>query len=250
MNSKVRNILIITFICLISKVSTGALCFPACLLFCAANPVVFQAALVSGGVSEIACLPGCGIACSMGLFVPAACFSEDTQLKVKESNKIVSKEIKYIKRNDYVYTLNANGSQSYTKVVSNIKSKGNFEFVDIFCRNGLEKKELKVTTNHALIIENENQKKLLLAKNLKIGMKFLDDNNEYCEIIQLKQLFLNEKYTLITEEGTVISSGIFSSTICENDIDENLSLEKNLEKLILCQAKMTRLNKIVKYFIN
>lgn len=230
MNSKVINFLIIFCICLISKVSGGALCFPACLIFCAANPVVFQAALVSGGVSEIACLPGCGIACSMGLFVPAACFSDDTQLKVKESNEIVSKEIKYIKRNDYVYTLNANGSQSYTKVLSNIKTNGNFEFVDIFCRNGLEKKELKVTTNHALIIENKKQKKLLLAKNLKIGMKFLDDNNEYCEIIQLKKLFLNEKYTLITEDGTVVSSGIFSSTICENDIDENLSLEKNLEK--------------------
>lgn len=229
MNSKIINFLIISCICLISKVSAGALCYPACLIFCAANPVVFQAALVSGGVSEIACIPGCGIACSMGLFVPAACFSDDTQLKVKESNEIVSKEIKYIKRNDYVYTLNANGSQSYTKVLSNIKTNGNFEFVDIFCRNGLEKKELKVTTNHALIIENKKQKKLLLAKNLKIGMKFLDDNNEYCEIIQLKKLFLNEKYTLITEDGTVVSSGIFSSTICENDIDENLSLEKNLE---------------------
>lgn len=231
MNSSIKNFLIISSLfCLISKVSAGALCFPACLVFCAANPVVFQAALVSGGVSEVACLPGCGIACSMGLFVPAACFSEDSQLTVKEPNEIVSKSIKYIKRNDYVLTLNNNGSQTYTKVINNIKSNGNFKFVDIECKNGLEKKNLKVTEDHALIVENEKEKKLILAKNLKVGMKFLVDNNEFCQITQLKPIILNEKYTLLTEDGTVISSGIFSSTICDNEIDENSSFEKNLEK--------------------
>ena len=61
-------------------------------------------------------------------------------------------------------------------------------------------------------------------------MKFLVDNNEFCQITQLKPIILNEKYTLLTEDGTVISSGIFSSTICDNEIDENLPFEKNLEK--------------------
>ena len=215
--------------CLISKISTGALCFPACLVFCAANPVIFAGALASGGVAEIGCLPGCGIACSMGLFVPAACFSEDTFLTIKDSNQIFETEIKNIKRNDFVLTLDSNGKQKFTKVVSNIKSKGNFDFLDIICKANSEKKELKVTIDHSLIIGDENKKEIILAKNLKIGMKFFI-NNGLCEVVQINQIVLNDKYTLITEDGTIISSGIFSSTICDSEIDENISFEKNLEK--------------------
>lgn len=231
MNYKSANLLIVfSLLNFISKVSSGQLCFPACLIFCAANPVIFQAALVSGGVSEISCLPGCGIACSMGLFVPVACFSEDTQLMIKNSNEIIEKNIKFIKRNDYVVTLNKNGNKTFTKVISNIRSVGNFEFVDITCGNGLDMKKLKVTQNHALIVDNENEKKLILAKNLKIGMKLLLENNKICKINELKQIFLNEKFTIVTEDGTIFSSGIFSSTICDDFIDENLNFEENLEK--------------------
>ena len=230
MNSqKTIYLFLLCLFCLFSKVSTGALCFPACLVFCAANPVMFAGALASGGVTEIACFPGCSIACSMGLFVPAACFSEDTILTVKDSNKVFETEIKNIKRNDYVLTLDNNGNQMYTKVVSNIKSKGNYDFLDIICQASSGNKELKVTKDHSLVVGDENKKEIILAKNVKVGMNFFI-NNGLCEVKQINQIILNEKYTLITEDGTIISSGIFSSTICDSEIDEHISFEKNLEK--------------------
>lgn len=230
MTFKTKNILIILCLfCLISKVSSGGLCIPACLIFCAANPVIFQAALVSGGVAEMGCITGCPIACSMGLFVPVACFSEDTLLTVKNSNEIVSKEIKEIKRNDYVLTLDEKGNSVFTKVISNIKSNGKFDFVNIICETQSEKKELTVTKDHSMITEFNNQKKLTLSKNLKVGMNLFMENG-FCEITNIKTMVLDDKYTLITEDGTVISSGIFSSTICDSDIDENLSFDENLKK--------------------
>ena len=54
--------------------------------------------------------------------------------------------------------------------------------------------------------------------------------NGLCEIKEIKQIILKDKYTLITEDGTVLSSGIYSSTICDSDVDENLTFEQNLEK--------------------
>ena len=228
MNSQIK-IIITCLLCLISKVSSGVLCYPACLVFCAANPVMFAGALASGGVAEIGCIPGCLIACSMGLFVPAACFSDDTLLKVKESNQILEKKIKNIKRDNYVLTLDKNGKRIYTKVISNIKSNGNFNFVDIICKTISKNNELKVTKDHALIIKKEKQKKIVLAKNLKVGMKLFMENG-LCEIKEINQIILKDKYTLITEDGTVLSSGIYSSTICDSDVDENLTFEQNLEK--------------------
>ena len=106
MSLKISQVLILT--CLFSlfvEISSGALCVPACLVFCAANPVTFAGALVSGGIAEIGCLPGCGIACSMGLFVPVACFSDETLIKVKDSDKIIEKKIEDIKRDDFVLTI-------------------------------------------------------------------------------------------------------------------------------------------------
>ena len=230
MNNKIRKIIILTcLLCLISKVSSGVICYPACLLYCAANPLMFAGILASGGIVQMGCLTGCGLACSTGLFIPASCFSEDTILKVKENNNTLEKEIKNINRDDYVLTLNTNGKQIYTKVINNIKSNGDFNFVDIICKANSKNYELKVTEEHALIIKKDEHKKIVLAKNLKVGMKFFMENG-LCEIKEIKQIILKDKYTLITEDGTVLSSGIYSSTICDSDVDENLTFEQNLEK--------------------
>lgn len=80
-----------------------------------------------------------------------------------------------------------------------------------------------------MITEFNNQKKLTLSKNLKVGMNLFLENG-FCEITNIKTMVLDDKYILITEDGTVISSGIFSSTICDSDIDENLSFDENLKK--------------------
>jgi len=230
MKFRIKNILfVLCFCCLILQVSTGGLCIPACLVFCAANPVMFAGALASGGVAEIGCLPGCGIACSMGLFVPVACFSEHTQLTVKIGNDIATKEIQHIQRNDYVLTLDENGNQIYTKVISNIKSNGKFDYVNIICKGKEGKKELNVTNDHSMIIEYNNQKKIRLAKNLEVGMNLVMENG-ICEISKIENMILSDKYTLVTEEGTVISSGIFATTICDSEVDENISFQENLKK--------------------
>ena len=60
-------------------------------------------------------------------------------------------------------------------------------------------------------------------------MKLIMEDNT-CEIKETKKIILKEKFTLVTEEGTVISSGFYSSTICDDEVDENVNLEQNLEK--------------------
>lgn len=86
--------------------------------------------------------------------------------------------------------------------------------------------KLKFTDNHALIVEKNGKKNIILAKNLKIGMNLYMEDNIW-EIMEIKEIILKEKYAQVIEEGTVVSSRFYSYTICD---DEVLDFEQNLEK--------------------
>lgn len=49
-------------------------------------------------------------------------------------------------------------------------------------------------------------------------------NGEF-SIIDIKKEVQNQKYTLVTEDGTVLASDIYISLICENIIDESAKFE-------------------------
>ena len=89
------------------------------------------------------------------------------------------------------------------------------------------KSNIKITGNHGIIVKNKNEdgKKIILAKNAKIGDILYNLNGEQLKIIDIKKEVQNLKYTLVTEDGTVLASDIYISIICENLIDGNSKFE-------------------------
>ena len=168
------------------------------------------------------CQTMCMAACSWGVIIPPACFSEETKIYVIKNNQIIKKNISEIKRNDFVLTY-INNIEKKTKVISNERSEGHFEFYNIILENNYN---IKVTGNHGVIVKNkkDNGKKISLAENVKEGDILYTLNGEF-SIIEIKKEVQNQKYTLVTEDGTVLASDIYISLICENIIDESANFE-------------------------
>lgn len=180
-----------------------------------------------------ACAPLCIIpfnpacdACILALCVigpiTTACFSSDTKISKIVDGQIKNISIYDLKENDIVLSNNEN---KLTKVVRNVKSEGIFDYTKIILKSG---KELIVTNDHGIIVvEDESNKRIIKANNLKEGQKLITlDGIE--EIINISNLKKKDKYILETENGTVIANNIYVSTICNDMIDE----KKNSDDLL------------------
>ena len=227
---KYLTVLFLISLSLLNEVRSGAACFAFCCPICTAmGPGKFCAGF--GIALDITgCAAACMVACASGMIVPPACFSDDTYLYVLQDEKIISKEILKIKKNDIVATLE-NGKKTFTKVIDNIREEGKFQFYEFEfkCQNEMIN-HLKVTSDHGLItIDNFSKiNKVKLASNIKLG-ELVYSKNGICKITNISTYYLDHKNTLITQEGTVIASDIYVSTICENEIDENKSFEEIIE---------------------
>lgn len=222
-------ILLLSF-SLISEVKPGAACFAFCCPICTAMGPGKFAAGFGIALDITGCAAGCMVACAMELIVPPACFSDDTYLYVIEDKKISKKNILEIEKNDIVVTLE-NGKKSFTKVIDNVREEGEFQFYEFefLCQN--EKRNiLKVTSDHGLITTDSSKKinKVKLASNIKIG-EFVYSKNGICELKNIKNYNLAHKNTIITQDGTVLASDIYVSTICDNEINENKSFEEIID---------------------
>ena len=97
------------------------------------------------------------------------CFvEENTNIKVLENNKEISKPISEIKLNDLVLTYE-HGNKKYTKVNFFKKYEDDFKFYEIKTKLGDKVKTIVVTGNHIMICYDKNmsQASYLTAENLK-----------------------------------------------------------------------------------
>lgn len=85
-----------------------------------------------------------------------------------------------------------------------------------------------MTEDHGLIVIKNNQKFIVSAKNIKKG-NLIITNEGIFSIHDISIISQNKKYTLYTEDGTILASDIYVSTICEPDIDETIPFEELME---------------------
>lgn len=196
---------------LIFKVQLTSVCMGVCALACK----------FSGGLAAF-CFPFCMSICLAG---KKSCFSFDTTIQVQRNDTIKETLIYNVKENDKVLTLK-NGKFIFTKVVQITKTEGNFTFYELSAKNLKGKiKKIKLTENHGVIIIKNRTKYIIRAKNIEKGNIVLTNEGIF-RIYNVYKMIENEKYTLYTEDGTVLASNIYVSTICEPDIEESTPFEK------------------------
>lgn len=189
------------------------------------------------------CLRLCGLSCffapakaiCMGFCMPLClaesrnCFSFDTIVNVQKNNTIIKTLISNINEKDKVLTLKS-GNFALTNVVQIFKEEGNFTFYELKAQNSKKKlKKIKLTKDHGVIVIKNNKKFIITAKNIKKGNLILTNEGIF-KIYEISKIIENKKYTLYTEDGTILASGIFVSTICEPDIDETIPFEKIMKE--------------------
>ena len=117
------------------------------------------------------------------------CFADGTRIVVQEDNRIITKNINEIKKDDMVLVYNGK-QKRFAKVLKNIKIEGKHEFYNIkmkSIKNNVNTKEIKVTGEHVMITFDKN--------------KEINDN----------------KYNLVVNGGVVYANGILVSTVCSKE---------------------------------
>lgn len=171
-----------------------------------ANPGVWSAIFMK-------CASGCAIWI-------AACFASDTKVTVLENGHEVDRSIDSVRSGDIVRTLK-NGKSAWTKAVKNTKSEGLFEFVQIEAVNSSNnvRKQLKVTPAHGMIlVSHDGSRTLDAADHLVVGDRIIASNGDILTVSHLERVQLQDKYTLETEDGTILASDVFVSTICDEEV--------------------------------
>ncbi|MBH1989341.1 MAG: hypothetical protein I8H75_06045 [Myxococcaceae bacterium] len=203
-----------------SEAKAGEVCWPACCIACTAVGAS-SFAKQYGLVYDIqGCAPMCMVACAATIFIPAACFSKKTQIKVLHNKEIVENKIENITSGDMVLTVK-NKKPSWTKVLRNIRTEGQFEFIRITLQGigNDNHSEVMVTPEHGLILVQDNgDTSIDSAENLVIGDKMIGSSGEIFLVMNLARIVLNEKYTLETIDGTVLASDLFITTLCSNEV--------------------------------
>ena len=167
--------------------------------------------------------------CMVGCMAQWNCFSKETSIFVQKNKSITETNIANIKKGDIVLTIEK-GKKIFTTVKNIYKEEGSFIFYYIQAKN--EKGiiiSLKVTENHGIIILNDYKKTIIHAKNAKNGDLLLAEDGIYI-IFNIGKEQLKEKYSLYTENGTILASKIFVSTVCEEDIENGVSFDEFIKK--------------------
>lgn len=150
-----------------------------------------------------------------------ACLSSEATLMSQANEKNTTKNIKAIKTGDFVLTLK-NGTQYWTEVLSNTKTEGSFEFIQIHAQNlqnTTQVKQLEVTPEHGLIFYRvDSMMTIDSASHLQIGDILVNSDGNKLSVIDIKKTTHDEKYTLETSEGTVLASNFFVTTLCKEEV--------------------------------
>lgn len=228
MNTRIRFFITLLFINTLTtpeaKAGTPA-AYAACILSC--ELACAGGLAITAGVAlpaYLACAAGCPAYCAPSI----VCFSEDTKLMVSQNGREVSKGIAFVHPGDMVKTL-SDGNPHWTKVIGNIKTEGSFDFLQLSLRNETHilTEQLTVTPEHGMIFSNNGRMTLNKASHVQVGDQMISAQGTK-SIMSVKPVQLDNKYTLLTTDGTVLASDIFVSTICSEEIDggEKLFKEK------------------------
>ncbi|KAL4463010.1 hypothetical protein ABPG72_009473 [Tetrahymena utriculariae] len=193
---------------------------------------------------EVACSTSCWglntlipvpIAVYMACMVPCtalcvgSCFSEDTTFIVKnDDGTAITKRVAEIQSGDLIQTFDNDMNPIWTTVQSNVEQNGDFEFVMIFFRNNdaLSQQifKLETTSDHGIIVFNPsaNQIHVVKARNIKQNYLLLGHHQNFMEIVKIQFVSKDKKYSLETEEGSALANQVFVSTICKEEINEDI----------------------------
>lgn len=208
--------------------ATGPHAYATCLVLCwsgckftgtAAGAVAGgpAGAVAGAAASALACIKACGVVCAPFI----ACLSSNTSITVYDNGKSIKKSIIDINSGDLVETIKDN-KVLYTEVAHNTKVTGSFSFVTIRAQdiyNASNTKYLEITDEHVLAIYHDNMPMTIKkASNVQIGDVLLDNNMNKLQVENLHQHTLEEKYVLITKQGTVLANDIYVTTFCDGVI--------------------------------
>lgn len=175
-------------------------CMAECVPICTVTNIIYLACVT-------ACLAGCA----------ASCMSNETIVTVKENGEGVSKYIENIKTGDLVLTSKDNENY-WTKVLRNIKTEGNFEFIQITAQNPYNTshiQKIQVTPEHGLVFGHKDSPMTIdTAAHIQLGDTLHGPNEDRLSVIDISRTVLDTKYTLETCDGTVLASDFYVTTVC------------------------------------
>jgi len=194
----------------------------------------------SGPIGVAGCAAFCAAACAP---TAPACFQDNAvalQVKSGSSHAVVVQDLT---PGQHVLTL-SQGHLVPTKVLRNQRSNGTFAFTELIAQQGNCVANLTVTDEHNMVrlhgsalssLEtssdfDEDSWEVSVAHQLKVGdwvpvmfsdgFSFADGcgGPKLARISEVRHLQLSVKNTLVTESGTVLANGMFTTTICDGDL--------------------------------
>ncbi|KAF8159150.1 hypothetical protein B0H34DRAFT_702277 [Crassisporium funariophilum] len=237
----------IAFLLLLSQfvwpVLAGVVCFQACTVECCMVGVWAFANPLGIAVGVTGCAGVCMVACATLAFVPPACFASDTAIatvvsvpNVGNSTQVLNRPISEVHVGDEVLTM-VDGKQRTTRIVHNIHSKGDFDFFEFELvrahpaamghLQAVSTRKLKVTPQHSMLLVDAMGEGLYFAdaEDVRIGDKMKTGDGSAWQVSNIHQSRANEKYTLVTSEGSVLASGVLVSTICDEAVGTGQKLD-------------------------
>lgn len=195
------------------KVEAGpgfSVCFPTCVAVC-----VGGATAATATIGAVAAAGPCMEACMTACF--STCFSDKTTVFVKEGDQYLNRNISQVKSGDLVLTSKDNENYG-TKVLRNIKTEGNFEFVQITAQNPYNTsyiQKIQVTPEHGLVLRHKDSPMTIdTAAHIQLGDTLHGSNGDTLSVIDISRTILDTKYTLETCDGTVLASDFHVTTVC------------------------------------
>ena len=78
---------------------------------------------------------------------------------------------------------------------------------------------LKVTPQHGVITVVNKEKQIQLASSIKVNDTMINSEGALMKVIEVSSFIGEDKYTLETTHGSVIASGVFVTTFCDQNIE-------------------------------
>ncbi len=213
-----------------------AICIGVCEVF-----GIAAGAAVGGALAAESCPVGCAAVCAPAF----ACLSSNTSIVVKIDEGYIQKPVSEVRAGGFVQTLN-NMKVAWTQVFSNHKAVGEIGFLNITFQNihnTSQTQYIEVTPEHELVLMRANNIVTISpAKNIQMDDVLIDSNGQQLLITSLEKTVLNEKYNLVTLDGTVLASDVFVTTMCNEGVDGERLFEPTIKEW---QSKRSTLGELL-----
>jgi hypothetical protein len=228
-NAPIRAALLpLLLLALSNWASAGGACYPACVVVCCeftGGPAAFAGPL-GIAIDFTGCAGICMVACATLVWVPPACFANDTIIAVSAPDgTLLEKPISAVHVGDQVLTL-VDGRPATTRVVRNVRSSGSFDFFEFEARSGYAVSTLKVTPQHSMLLtDQQGEMRFSLPADVSVGDEMQSRDGSTRKVSRIGRFVGEEKFTLETTEGSVLASGLLVSTICDSEINTGLKMD-------------------------